>query len=257
MLAGGLALAGTAGCDVRSRAGGAPLFVLVGQNPWRLVLGSDAPTLAIYDDGVVIFQHRTGFKSVKLDASELEQLKQRLGFVTLPTFAKHYELVNFTDATTSIFYVFNGPIPAVISIYGPLRADVVSINGKVVDQTVSLAPEPLITAFDVANAFDHPRAKAWLPDRVEVAIWPYEYAPDASIFWPKKWPGLDHPTTVRTADGYDLYLPSTELPDLKRFLSSRRERGAIEIEGKKWSADLRYPFPKEEAWRKHAPQPRA
>jgi len=253
VIGGGLALVGAAGCQTEPSGPGEPLFVVKGQSPWSMALGSESPTFALYDDGRVIYQRGQGFKSVRLNPRERSRLVNRLGLAELPKFAKHYEVAPFTDANTHIFYVFGAPRPSVISVYGELRLRAVEIDGKPANKLVSVVPAPLVTAYDVANAFDHPKAAAWLPEKVEVYVWPYEYAPEPSIHWPRSWPGLSDQTTSKRGDGYSLYVPSGELPALQRFLATQRERGAVEIDGKKWSASLRYPFPKEELWERLAP----
>ena len=79
-------------------------------------------------------------------------------------------------------------------------------------------------------------------------IWPYEYAPDASVDWPADWPGLNSEHAVRSGDGYSIFVPAAERDRLIAFLGTRRERGAVRIGGRKWSASLRFPFPMERMW---------
>src|SRR5687767_3175549 len=56
-----------------------PIVLLTIYNPWLMVIGSDAPTFALYDNGLVIYQ-RLGpadapeFASVQLTADELKAL---------------------------------------------------------------------------------------------------------------------------------------------------------------------------------------
>ena len=71
----------------------------------------------------------------------------------------------------------------------------------------------------------------------------------ASILWPEDWPGLLAPNTKkRREDFYSVYVPSEKLPELRRFLESRKQRGAVLISGKKMSAIYRFPFPGELEW---------
>ncbi len=47
--------------------------------------------------------------------------------------------------------------------------------------------------------------------------------------------------------------PYGELPvlrDLRKFLGTRKERGAVEIERQKWMVSYRFTFPSEPVWRK-------
>jgi hypothetical protein len=56
----------------------------------------------------------------------------------------------------------------------------------------------------------------WLPRHVEVMFWPYEYAPDEAIIWPRDWPGLRSKGTKTRGEGsYSVYLPSAKLVALR------------------------------------------
>jgi hypothetical protein len=235
---------GIAACaDAKANSTG-PLFVLIEQDPWATVPGADAPTFALYGDGTVIFRRGEGYSSVKLGRHELARLTAELNLTALPAFAKHYETASFTDARTEVLFVFREDKPSVISVYGPLT--VAGAGAQV--------PAKVVSAYDRVRAFDHPKARPWLPDKIEVMIWPYDYAPEPSIVWPKEWPGLNDTHTVRRGgDAYSIYLSSTEYPELQRFLATQREKGAVEIGGRKWAASTRVPFPSERSWMAHTP----
>jgi len=95
-----------------------------------------------------------------------------------------------------------------------------------------------------------PDAKPWVPLYIEVLLWSYSYAPDASIVWPGKWPNLDSPRTRKRGDSYSIYLDGTELQSLKEFVATRKEKGAVELSGKKFSIAYRYALPSEPVWMK-------
>jgi hypothetical protein len=81
-------------------------------------------------------------------------------------------------------------------------------------------------------------------------IWPYEYAPDVSITWPKNWPGLDSKRAIKRGDSYSIFLDGIMFPELQKFLKTRKEKGAVKIGDKKWAVSFRYVFPSEPMWRK-------
>jgi hypothetical protein len=81
-------------------------------------------------------------------------------------------------------------------------------------------------------------------------IWAYDYAPDVSIHWPKDWPGIDSPSTLKRRDAYSIFLPGAEIPRLRDFLKTQKEKGAVEIGGKKWAVSVRNAFPSEPTWSK-------
>src|SRR5262249_23258055 len=88
------------------------------------------------------------------------------------------------------------------------------------------------------------KGSAWLPQKIEVMFWPYEYAPEESIVWPKDWPGLfAKDTRKRHEDSCSVYLDSEKLSKLRHFLSTEKNKGAVSIDGKKMATAYRYPFP--------------
>ena len=52
---------------------------------------------------------------------------------------------------------------------------------------------------------------------------------------------------VRT---YSIFLDGSVLPELQKFLRTQKEKGAVEIAGKKWAVSFRSVFPSEPVWRK-------
>lgn len=213
-----------------------PLIVLLEANPWLMVIGSDSPSFALYDDGTAIYATEAGYKSVKLDASERDALVARVQPDVVATLAGHYNLADATDQPTEYLFVYGTGAPKVFSAYGELNTG---------------APErllPVVAAYDALRAFRHPNARDWVPEKIEVMIWPYEYAPEASIIWPKDWPDLNDASTVKRGDSYSLYLPAADYPSLVAFLKTKKEKGAVQIGGHKWSVAYRFPFPQERSW---------
>lgn len=216
-----------------------PILVLVQPNVWAAVIGSDYPAFALYADGTAIFRESDGYKSVQLTPGEIEELIRTLKIEALLPLKGYYQATYGTDQMQSFLFIFSGARPFYISTYGSLDNP----------DTRSKFPDEITAAYDRLLSFTHPRATDWLPRSVEVMISPYEYAPDSSIQWPKDWPGLDSPTTVKRGDeDFSLYIPSEQLERLRAFLATRHPRGAIEIGGKKWSASTRFPFPHEKLW---------
>jgi hypothetical protein len=213
-----------------------PQLVLIETDPWLMVVGSDSPEFALYDDGLVVFRRADGYFSVRLAPEEQASL---FGRFTVAGLDEHYDAARATDQPTNIFIDFRGEKPAATLVYGSLRRP----------GTKDRLPEMLVSMYDAFHDFDHPRATAWLPDKIEVMVWPYEYAPEESIAWPTDWPGLDAEDTVaRGEESFSIYLPSARFDELRAFLATRRQRGAVEIEGRKWAVSIRYPFPGEHRW---------
>src|SRR5215813_12584096 len=50
-------------------------------------------------------------------------------------------------------------------------------------------------------------------------------------------------------ESYSIFLAGNLLPQLRSFLATRRTKGAVEVNGKKWAASYRFVFPSEPMWR--------
>jgi len=70
--------AGAASAYDRSSATRQPLNVLVEANPWLMVVGSDSPTFALYDDGLAIWRTDDGYHSGTLSDEGVSSLMARV-----------------------------------------------------------------------------------------------------------------------------------------------------------------------------------
>lgn len=216
-----------------------PIVVLLERDPWAMVVGSDSPRFALYEDGTIIQRTQTGYSKVRLTERELKQFLGQLELDAMPRFYGGYVTTDWTDQPEQALLIYRGEQPTFVSVYGSLNEP--EVRAKV--------PREIATAYDRISAFRHSRSEAWLPEHVEVMIWPYQYAPDPSIKWPEDWPGLSDPKTVRRGeDSFSIFMPSHKITELRSFLKRRSEKGAIEINGRKWAASIRFPFPHERLW---------
>lgn len=236
-----------------------PVLVVLERNPWLMVIGSDSPTFALYDDGSVIWRRDKPAQDKPFlrgtTTSPSAALREIVPY-DLTKFADRYQLTSWTDQPTTVIWT---PKKTIL-IYGDWRvrahaADsspaLAAIEDRDRQMSDSLPAEIRASLLRIDEQRKHD-GDAWCPDRVEVMLWPYEYAPEESIRWPSKWPGLSAPSTIkRGADSYSLFIPAAELPALRAFLAKRRQRGAVLIDGKKMSASFRFPFPREELWMNH------
>lgn len=221
-----------------------PLAVLLVSDPWADVMGSDSPTFALYDDGTVIQRSARGFSTSRISEAEMTRLLARLNIRALSRSYGGFNAEDASDQPEQNLLIYQPSRPVFVYVYGSLNDP--QVRSKITKEVVA--------AYDALKTFRHSPSEPWLPEYVEVMIAPYEYAPDPSIHWPKKWPGLGDPKTIRRGtDAFSIFVPSTELAQLRAFLISRKDRGAIEIDGRKWSASIRIPFPHEELWM--APNP--
>ncbi len=216
-----------------------PLVLLTIYNPWRMVIGSDEPTFALYDNGLVIYQ-RLGpadapeFASVQLTAAELKTLKAQLkldkSLYALDAIKDYYPM---TDQPTNVIRLFDPVLgEKTISIYGDLFADP--------EARQMAAPKRLIDLFDMLAAYTHPHAETWLPDQFEVIL--YEYDTTGAQKWPQGWPTLIDPTTVKRDSVYSLYI---DIDQFDRYLQLRQKATAVELGERTWAFSVRFPLPHE------------
>jgi len=218
-----------------------PLVLLYVRDPWRMVIGSDSPRFALYDNGLVIYasgekEAEKAFLSRLLPMPELKELlasldlERRLGGLD----GKTIDASEKTDQpTTLICYWVNGQRKA-ISVYGALR------SGAPERERV---PKPFLEVFDALTGFHAQGAKPWLPPLIEVLIWPFENSKLTPEPWPKEWPGLDDPLTKKREMIYSLFLESKHFSDFLALGRKMRSGQAVLIGGKKWAVSYRIPFP--------------
>ena len=228
--------------EIRRGEGPTPEVVLLERDPWGQVLGSESPRFALYSDGQAIYRSDDGFRSVRLSHEELSAIKNPLSAVTFSKFYGNYRIAEATDQPDNNLLLY-GSQPVFLSVYGSLDDE----------QVTSRLPSAVAEAFDTIRTFDSARSKPWKPAEIEVMIWPYEYAPDPSIPWNEEWPDLSASSTVQRGHSYSLFLPASELEALKHFFARINPRGAVELDGRKWAASYRIPFPQEQLWM--APNP--
>jgi hypothetical protein len=239
-------------------AGPKPVAVLIQTDPWAAVIGSDRPLVAIYEDGTVIFLNRStssaSYHQKDLSATEFSDLKKRLApTVDLKELKHFYNLLpDITDQPEALFFIRDGERELATRVYG-LRAEGKELPAYPVlpdKRKRGAVPEQLIELHKFLCGIDYPDSKEWIPRYLEVMIWPYVYAPEAPITWPNDWPGLDSKRSLKRGDSYSIFLDGGLLPELQKFLRTRREKGAVEIGGKKWAVSFRAVFPGEPVWRK-------
>jgi hypothetical protein len=234
-----------------------PIAVLIQTDPWLMVIGSDTPMLTIYDDGQVIYLRRGEegtplYVCKQLTQEELEGTKKELAaFGDFSTIKAYYNLApNITDMPETKIYLSLNSKTMVTSVYG-LMATKTQLPAYTVmpgKQTPATLPDSLRNLYDYLVRLKFVDAKPWQPTYIEVMVWGYSYAPDKSIHWPKEWPRLESPDTIKRGDAYSIFLPGADIAKLRSFLNTRKEKGAVEIGGKKWAVAYRYAFPSEPVW---------
>jgi hypothetical protein len=235
-----------------------PIAIFIQSNPWAMVIGSDTPRVAAYENGDLIFakkiNDRLTYHYVKLDKVGLEKVRERLKPVLeLKHLKPSYDISpNVTDQPEAMFYCRDGDREAATTVYG-LMADGTKLPAYTQfpdDAKPTEPPEELLKLHKWLSEIDYPNSKQWTPKYVEVMLWDYSYAPEASIQWPKDWPSLNSARALKRGDSYSIFMNGSMLSQLRKFLATQKEKGAVEIEGKKMAVEYRFTFPSEPAWRK-------
>ncbi len=219
-----------------------PMVVLMEYDPWRMVIGSDSPTFALYENGLVIYraEDEIGYVSALLDFEERDALYAQIASDAFFALDDYYEATEWTDQPSNVIMLWdkNGQVKRV-SVYGSLYA-----GGEIESESRANTPEAFLTAFDTLVNFSHAEAKAWLPEKFEVMLWPYDTSD--SVRWPADWPDLDDPTTKpRGEDSYSVYVP---IDELEAYFALQDSGSAVKLAGKTWAYGLRFPFPTEFLW---------
>lgn len=243
--------------DIDPFKGPKPVAVLIQTDPWLMVIGSDTPMVTIYDDGQVVYLKREKEKpsvllTKQLNANELAVVRKKLAsFGDYSKLKRYYDLApHVTDLPETKFYLSPDDGDLVTTVYGLMVSDthLPAHSTFGADREPDKLPALIKELHSYLTSLDFTDVKPWEPPYVEAMVWRYDYAPEESIHWPEEWPGLDSPSTLKRRDAYSIFLPGKELPKLREFLKTRKEKGAVEIEGKKWAVSIRYTFPSEPVW---------
>jgi hypothetical protein len=220
-------------------------IILFERNPWLMVIGSDSPLFVNYASGKTIYLTNRGtdkeaYYTVSLNKKENADLLNKLS--VLDKFDDYIELTTASDQPVVELHYFNDEevkkSSALIkrTVYGNLGRNAIHRQK---------APPEILQVYDYLTGFSHKGAIPWSPAYLEVMIWPYEYAPDKSIIWHKGWPDTKSKSSIKRGDGYSIFLPYKYRQAFRDFMKTRKQKGAVVINGKKWAVATRIPFPHE------------
>ncbi len=234
----------SAGADTGQKSLHKPLLIYYERDPWLMVIGSDSPSFALYDNGEVYYESgdknpTRRFMSARLPAKSLDALLQELD-LSRNLSAFDHKTIEAADATdqpdNEIRYWIAGQ-PHVVNIYGPM-------SGPGAER--KKVPPSVLHVLDTIAQFKAPDAKPWVPPYIEVMIWPFEYSKVSPRAWPSDWPGISDPTTrKRRDDNYSIYLSSKHFARFLEYYGSLGEKQAILLDNRKWALSYRIPFPGE------------
>lgn len=226
-----------------------PIAVLIDQDPWLMVIGSDTPRVAIYESGEVVFIKKVdagyAYHVVKLAPAALTSLeKVWLPLMEFKSLKRHYSLSDWTDQRTAFLYLRRGNREVATSAYGLGCANA---SRQKFDKPL---PDEFLESVRELCALNFQQSMSWTPRYVEVMLWDYSYAPGPSTKWPADWPSLNSERARKRGDSYSIFLDGSQLSRLRAFLKAQQEKGAVELAGKKWAVSYRMTFPNEPMWHK-------
>lgn len=219
---------------------GQPIVVLIETDPWLMVIGSDVPTFALYENGQIIYKKVVDKKWKYFEVSNDRETTQKIikSFGITDSLMKqrdYIEASNSTDQPTNIM-LLNFDTVRQVSVYGRLR--------ETKNETREKVPKDYLTVFDNLIKFESDKAKEWLPDTFEVMMTKYSYSPEKPLKWNKEWNDINSSSTVKRSDDlFSIYLDKKYFEDFIKLLKSRKEKQAVEINGEKYSLTYRLPFP--------------
>jgi hypothetical protein len=234
-----------------------PIAVFIQTNPWARVINADTPRVAIYENGDLIFvrtvNDRPIYYHVLLKKSVLDKVRQRIKPVLeLKDLKPRYDLKPFvTDQPEAMFYLRDGKRKVATRVYGMAAGTDLSPRREFANGASPIVPpDELLELYRWFCSVGNRNSKEWIPKYVEVILWDYSHASEASLVWPDEWPSLDSDRAVKRGNSYSLFLDGSMLPQIRDFLETRNDRGAVEIDGKWMSVEYRLTFPREPDWRK-------
>lgn len=219
---------------------GQPIIVLIETDPWLMVIGSDVPTFALYENGQIIYKKVVDKKWKYFEVSNDRETTQKIikSFGITDSLMKQQDYIeasSWTDQPTNIM-LLNFDTLRQISVYGRIR--------EIKSDARLKTPKDFLTVFDNIVKFETDTAKEWLPDTFEVMATKYSYSPEKPLKWNKDWNDIKSSSTVKRSDDlYSIYLDKKYFDDFIKLLKSMKEKQAVEINGEKYSLSYRLPFP--------------
>jgi hypothetical protein len=218
---------------------GQPIIVLIETDPWLMVIGSDVPTFALYENGQIIYKKVVGKRWKYFEITNNRENTQKIikSFGITDSLMKQQEYLEVSKSTDqpSNILLLNFDTLRQISVYGDLRTT---------NEARQKTPKDFLTVFENIIKFEDSKAQEWLPDTFEVMATKYGYSPVKPLKWNNEWNDIKHNTTVNRGDDlFSIYLDKKYFHDFIKLLKSMKKKQAVEINGEKYSLTYRLPYP--------------
>ncbi len=216
---------------------GKPLIVLTETNPWLMVIGSDVASFVLYEKGQIIYKQIENKKlkvfEIDLSSEELNDAIKSLEISDeIYKLEENIEASDWTDQPSNILELNINQLKKV-SVYGRLNDD----------ECRQKTPKSFLSVYDNIKKYKNTKAKEWIPHKIEIMFWDYNYAPNKRK-WIKGFPDLNSPTTIKfDNDSFSVFIGNKDLEQFKKYYKSMGEKEAVEINGRKMAISYRMPFP--------------
>ncbi len=105
-------------------SGPKPILVFIQSDPWKMVIGSDTPRVAVYENGDVIFtktiDNKLVYHNASVDAKALDQLRDRIKpILAMEELQSKYNIApHVTDQPEAKFFLRDGERELTSRVYG-------------------------------------------------------------------------------------------------------------------------------------------
>lgn len=218
-----------------------PLIYMIERDPRRLIIGSDEPTLVVYEDGLAIqnrvIRGRPEQRQGRLSTEQVTALVQQIaanGFMDLP---RRMTAESHMHAQAAMIGVRVGEWWKWVTVEG-LHLDALPRDAPRLDVFAS--------TYCTLWSLDVPDARVWEPEEVDVMLWGYNHAKQA-VPWPSDVP--PPPSTLKPPKlgegAYKHRIEGKYEPVLIELLEDAPGQ-AVLFNGEKWAVDLRRRVPEED-----------
>jgi hypothetical protein len=220
---------------------GKPIFWCQVSDPESMFMGAEGPLFVLYDNGNVLYWRQGAYYLTNLDDDDLQTMQSVLHLQD--TFFDHSR---YYDATTD--HPENGPgyIDCRTTNFFIRRDTVIRVvvYGEITKQEFrKRLPPVFLKANDALTSFSDDRANPWIPTKIQVLLLDFSYSTNTPVPWPKEWPDLNSPGSVRGEDVSLILLDKRDVKELQRLLKKTKGQRAILIDEKKYFVGYRLPIP--------------
>ncbi|MDI1449268.1 hypothetical protein [Polyangium sp. 6x1] len=216
-----------------------PLAVLRERNTWLLVLGSDVPTIVVYEDGLVVYHKIVGNKAealtVNVGAEAARKLVEELATADFMALPREMSVTTAEDQTTVGIALRQDSQWKYASVEGLGR------DGKATAAKTGEAPAVFVRAYQRLTSFDAPGATPWKPETIEIMLSDFSSARKPPLPWPAGIPAP--PAGVKPPPGgggvYHHVVPGRHEAATRAFIASLEQSQGVAMGGASASIDVR------------------